>query len=134
MTHVSSAEPGSGESRRTFIAASEISGASVASLVLTIGWNIGTDSLPGKICIWSAPWLVLVLPLVISTMINVIDDALKHWQYERQRKRLYSMVAKAGYDAALQKKLMKQIEAADVEHAARILQRMRSADPEVSGS
>ena len=89
MTRVSSEERDSGESRRRpYITASGVSGASIASVVLTIGWNIGPDTLLGKICIGSTPWLVLVLPLPISAVINALDDSAKNWQYERQRKRL----------------------------------------------
>ncbi|MFE2630688.1 hypothetical protein ACFXDP_22575 [Streptomyces sp. NPDC059374] len=115
--------------REVQIKPSDISGASIATLVVTLGWNLGTTTWPGKICLWSAPWLVLVLPFIVSTLISVGDDALKHWQWEQQDKRLQKLHDKATTEED-KAAIRAEMHAARLEHITRIRSRMRGADPE----
>ncbi|MCI3276268.1 hypothetical protein [Streptomyces cylindrosporus] len=119
--------------RKPVITADKISGASVATLVVTIGWNIGANTWPGRACIWAAPWLVLFLPMMMATVINYLDDSLKNWQFNTQRKRLVEL-ANREPNSATSRKIRAQLAAADLEHAERIRQRMRGTDPETSAT
>ncbi|MFE0135976.1 hypothetical protein ACFWY6_31050 [Streptomyces sp. NPDC059037] len=81
--------------RKQRITHEEFSGASIAGLVVTVGYNLGAATWPGKICIWSSPVLVLLLPILFAAVLNRVDSRLVDSQYRKYVKELKRMVKEA---------------------------------------
>ncbi|MGW0290611.1 hypothetical protein [Streptomyces tuirus] len=81
--------------RKQRITPEEFSGASIAGLVVTVGYNLGPTTWPGKVCIWSSPVLVLLLPILFAAVLNRIDNRLVDSQYRKYVKELKRMVKEA---------------------------------------
>ncbi|MFF1680926.1 hypothetical protein ACFVYG_33415 [Streptomyces sp. NPDC058256] len=81
--------------RKQRITSEEFSGASIAGLVVTVGYNLGPATWSGKVCIWSSPVLVLLLPIVFAALLNRIDNRLVDSQYRKYVKELKRMVKDA---------------------------------------
>lgn len=81
--------------RKQRISSEEFSGASISGLVVTVGYNLGPATWSGKFCIWSAPVLVLLLPIVFAALLNRIDGRLVDSQYRKYVKELRGMVKDA---------------------------------------
>jgi hypothetical protein len=84
--------------RKQRISAEEFSGASIAALVVTVGYNVGPTTWPGRICIWSSPLLVLLLPILFAAMINWADARITESQYKKHHRSLRKMIDKASDD------------------------------------
>ncbi|MEU4843881.1 hypothetical protein [Streptomyces gilvosporeus] len=107
----------------------DISSAGIATLMVTIGFNLGSSTWPGKICIWSAPWLVLCLPPIIAAFLSTLDDRLKHWQWKGHRKRLKALHDQTT-DKEVRREIMAAINMADKELSARLVEGMRGIHAE----
>ncbi|MFJ1546412.1 hypothetical protein [Streptomyces sp. NPDC088246] len=68
MAEGNSTAAGTGKKRKPVITAADVSGASIATLMVSVGVSLGTNTWPGKICTWSSPWLVLILPWLIGVL------------------------------------------------------------------
>ncbi|MGW1377797.1 hypothetical protein ACWD6P_26480 [Streptomyces sp. NPDC002446] len=133
MTESRNAAGGDRKKRKPVITSADVSGASIATLVATVGFNLGAGTWPGRICMLSSPWLVLVLPWLVAVLMDVGDAKLKNWQYMLRRKQLIKL-AESIQSPSHKKKLLTSAHEADLEHAERIIESMRGAAPDVSES
>ncbi|MFE3772178.1 hypothetical protein [Streptomyces sp. NPDC059122] len=101
--------------------------------MVSFGVALGINAWAGKVCTWSSPWLVLVLPWLIGVLIDAGDAKLKYWQYKVRRKQLIQL-AESTQNPAQKKKLLALAHAADLEHAERIIESMRGVAAEPAES
>ncbi|NGO81661.1 hypothetical protein G6045_39330 [Streptomyces sp. YC504] len=111
------------------IQAEDISSAGIASLVVTAGFNLGANTWPGKLLIWSSIFIVLLLPPLVAAALNVIDDALKYWQWKSLRNSLEKILHKTA-DPVARAKLEEDIKKADQELSTTTLETMRGIHAE----
>ncbi|PIM70839.1 hypothetical protein CTU88_20220 [Streptomyces sp. JV178] len=105
--------------RKQRITPEEFSGASIAGMVVTIGYNLGPATWAGKVCIWSSPVLVLLLPVVFSAILNRIDNRLVESQYRKYHRTLKKMVKEAKNDEH-RSELEKMLHATEKDQAQRL--------------
>lgn len=119
--------------RARSIPTEKISSVGISGLVTTVGFNIGTDNWAGKCVIWSSLVLVLLLPPLISAVLNVVDDKLKYWQWNGLRNRLKKRL-KATTDPEARALIQKEIDRADLEMAKTLVEQMRGIHAELPES
>lgn len=119
-----SSEEERGKTEKPVSVAADISGASIATLMLNAGFSIGKDTWPGRVCIWGSPWLVLILPPVLIIVIQLLDSKLRKMQYRSERKELLKMAKEAKTEKA-RKEFQTRAHQLDLERADHIARKIR---------
>jgi len=119
--------------RARSIHAEDVSSVGVAGLVVTVGFNLGANTWPGKCLIWSSLFLVLLLPPLVAAALNVVDDRLRYWQWKGLRNRLQKTLDKTT-DADSRRLLQAEIHKADLELAKILVESMRGIHAEKAES
>ncbi|MCX5227530.1 hypothetical protein [Streptomyces sp. NBC_00233] len=113
------------KAEKPIIVAADISGASIATLMLNLGFSLGKDTWPGKVCIWGSPWLVLILPPLLVILLQVLDSKLRKMQYRSERKEILRMAKEAKTEKA-RKEFLARAHQLDLERADYIARKVRS--------
>ncbi|GAA0664800.1 hypothetical protein GCM10009548_36020 [Streptomyces malaysiensis subsp. malaysiensis] len=112
------------KAEKSVIVAADISGASIATLMLNLGFTLGKSTWGGRICIWGSPWLVLILPPMLVILIQIWDSKLRKMQYRSERKELLKMAKEAKTEKA-RKEFLARAHQLDLERADYIARKIR---------
>ncbi|MFE5240450.1 MULTISPECIES: hypothetical protein [unclassified Streptomyces] len=104
----------------------DFSSASIAGTVVTVGYNLGATTWPGKICIWSTPLLILLLPIIFAAFVNRVDNRMARSQSAVHLKELRRMIEKEK-DETQRAKLQETFNRAQQDKANRL--RMQANQP-----
>ncbi|MFJ6930874.1 hypothetical protein ACIQUP_26685 [Streptomyces nigra] len=115
---------GRDKAEKPIVVAADISGASIATLMLNLGFTLGKNTWGGRLCIWGSPWLVLVLPPLLVILIQLWDSKLRKWQYRSERKELLKMAKEAKTEKA-RKEFLARAHKLDLERADYIERKIR---------
>lgn len=107
------------------IVAADISGASIATLMLNLGFSLGKNTWPGRICIWGSPWLVLALPPILVILLQILDSKLRKMQYRSERKEILRMAKEAKTEKA-RREFLARAHQLDLDRADYIARKVRT--------